>query len=179
MIKSIKHIIIILALLVAQIAIVPTLPGVARNVNVILVVLIFLCVVYRFSLGAIYGLIIGLFLDLYSALPFGAMLVGLALTLYVVYKIFSHLLTNKSFYTFIGLNVVAALILNFIIYIYQIIVYFNHTKDLTLIKQLTWFSLNNLWWQLLFNVVLAMILFFVFHVFSHRFKAVFIDTTKG
>ena len=179
MIKSIKHVLIILSLLAAQIAIVPTLPGAARNVNVVLVVLIFLCVVYQFSIGAVYGLIIGLFLDFYSALPFGALLVGLAFTLYVVYKIFSRLLTNKSFYTFIGLNIVAAVVLSLIIYIYQFIVYFNQTRDLILVKQLSLFSLNNLLWQLLFNALLAVVLFFVFHVFSHRFKAVFIDTTKG
>lgn len=179
MIKSIKHLVMIIALVAMQIAMVPTLPGAAQNMNVALVFLIFLCVVYRFSLGTIYGLVVGFFLDLYSALPFGAMLVGFSITLYVVFKIFEHLLTNKSFYTFLGLNLIASLIFSLIVYVYQVIVLLNETKDLILIKQISLFAIDNLLWQLLFNAILAVILFFIFHLFSRRFKAVFIDTTKG
>ncbi|NQT49315.1 rod shape-determining protein MreD [Candidatus Kuenenbacteria bacterium] len=178
MIKFIKHFLLLFSLLIAQIAVVPALPGNFKNLNVILISLVFICIVYRFYLGVSYALILGFVLELYSALPFGAMILSLMLTLYVIYKIFQHLLTNKSFYTLAGLSILATVIYNGFIYVYLVALYFNQTKDLQLIKQLSVLSGVNILWQLLFNIIFVTILFIFFHVSSTRFKAVFVDTVK-
>jgi rod shape-determining protein MreD len=168
----------LLALLLAQIAWLPNMPSFASNINIILVVLIFISVVYEFYMGVVYGLFLGVMLDLYSALPFGAMILSLMITLYLVYKIFQKVLTNKSFYTLLGLTAIGTIVYSLILYAYLFVVYFSTTKDMALIRQVTTTSLQGFWWQLVFNLVSVMVLFFLFHVGSRRFKTVFIDTTK-
>ena len=117
-------------------------------------------------------------MDLYSALPFGALLVSLLLTMYVAYKIFVHFLTNKSLYTLVGLTVISTIVYNAFLYMYTAVNYLIKVKDYSLINHLTVNSINDLLWQILFNLVLSVLLFAVFNLFSRRFKAVFIDTTK-
>src|SRR3989339_1130508 len=98
MIKStLKHFFIIIIVALLQVAILPNLSSKMGNLDLVLVVLIFIAVVYKFYLGVIYGLILGFFLDLYSALPFGMIILCYMLVLYFVYLIFQKLLTNKSF----------------------------------------------------------------------------------
>ena len=177
LIKFLKQVLFIMAILAAQVALVPNLPGL-ENLNPALVALIFCAVVYRFNLAAVYGIILGLLLDLYSALPFGAMLIGLMLTLYLIYKVYERFLTNKSFYTLLGLMALATVVYNLIIYFYSVVFTFWQMKDAALIKQMTVFAVNNFLWQMALNLVLTILIFAVFHLVSRRFKAVFIDTTR-
>ena len=178
MIKTFKHFVIILGLLAAQFSLVPILPGVFREVDVVLTGIIFLCIAYEFYLGVIYAVIFGLVLDLYSSLPFGAALISLLVTLFVVYEVSKHLLTNKSYYALLGLSLLSTIIHGIIINLYQLAKYFIQSKDVYLAKQLWLFSAANLFWQLLLNACLISIVFIIFHATSRRFKAVFIDTTK-
>ena len=179
MIKFFKHLAVVTLLLSTQISLLPTLPGVYKNLNIVVVVLVFTCVVYRFYLGVVYGLFVGFVLDLYSVLPFGVIIISLMITLFIVYNIFEHLLTNKSFYTLIGLSILATLLYSFILFGFRAAVYFSMTKDLGSVQNFGAFYVNDLLWQLLFNVVLTIVMFIIFHASSRRFKAVFVDTVKG
>ncbi|MBT5338001.1 rod shape-determining protein MreD [Candidatus Falkowbacteria bacterium] len=178
MIKLIKHTFFILLLAGLQLGMVALFPANLGKINVLIVVLIFISMVGRFSIGTTYAFILGVILDLYSALPFGALLVSLLLTMYVAYKIFVHFLTNKSLYTLVGLTVISTIVYNAFLYMYTAVNYLIKVKDYSLINHLTVNSINDLLWQILFNLVLSVLLFAVFNLFSRRFKAVFIDTTK-
>jgi rod shape-determining protein MreD len=178
MISLIKHILVLFVLLSLQLAVVPFLPGEMSSLNVILVVTVFVCLVYRFSLGIAYAIFLGVVLDLLSAAHFGVVMITLLMTLYVVYLIFNHLLTNKSVYTLIGLTIIASFVYNIIFFIYKAMMYFLATKDVQILKQVMSFGFNDMLWQILFNSLLVIILFIVSHASSQRFKAVFIDTTR-
>lgn len=179
LIKVLKHIFLFFILAITQIAILPNMPSVLEKLNIVLVVVIFIAVVYEFYMSAAYALLLGFLLDLYSSLPFGAMILSLMITLYVIYKIFKKLLTNKSFYTLIGLTIVGTFVHSLILYIYLYIIFFVQTKDMELIKKLSFMTTQDFLWQLLFNLIAITCLFMFFHVAGRRFKAVFIDTTKG
>ena len=178
MIKFLKHLILILSLLGVQLAIIPAAGDYLTGMNVVLTVLVFICVAYKFSLGVVYAFIVGFVLDLYSALPFGAILVALLLTLYVIHQLSLHFLTNKSFYALIGLTFAAIVVYSFILYIYQASFYFSQTGEFVFGRIFT-----NVTAELLrevgYNLVLTTILFTAFHFTSRRFNAVFIDTTKN
>lgn len=173
-----KHLLIIIIVALLQVAILPNLSVKLQNLDVILVVLIFAAVVYRFYFGVIYALILGFFLDLYSALPFGLILLCYMLVLYFVYLIFQKLLTNKSFYSLLGVTFIGTLIYSLLLYSLRILYYFIYIKDYLLIKNYTITSLNNIGWQLLLNLLFALLLFIMFHFGSKRFNAGFIDTTN-
>ena len=178
MINLVKHTFFILFLAGLQVGMVALLPDNLGNVNILIVVLIFVSMVRSFSIGTTYAFILGVIMDLYSALPFGALLVSLLLTMYVAYKIFEHFLTNKSLYTLIGLTVISTVVYNALLYMYTAVNYLINVKDYSFINHLTVNSIQGLLWQILFNLILAVLLFVVFNLFSRRFKAVFIDTTK-
>lgn len=179
LIKAIKHVVFFFLMSLVQIALIPNLPGHLKSLNAILVVLIFIAVVYEFYLSAVYGVLFGVLLDLYSSLPFGAILLSLMITLYVIYKVFKRVLTNKSFYTLVGLTLLGTTIYSLILYFYLYLVLFFQTKDMNLIHSLSVIALNNFLWHFLLNIIFVVVLFFVFHAGSRRFKAVFIDTTKN
>lgn len=179
LIKALKNIFLFFLIAIIQIAILPNLPGVANKLNFVLVFIIFVAVVYQFYNSVVFAVFLGLIMDLYSGLPFGAMMLSLMVTLYVVYIVFTKLLTNKSFYTLIALTSLGTLVYSLILYGYLYINYFVQTKDMVLIKHLTVVSVQNFTWQLLLNVIAIIVLFLFFHMGSRRFKAVFIDTTKN
>ena len=179
LIKFFKHFFIILFILFLQMAVVPNLPGSLAQLNLVLVLVVFISVVFQFYLGAIYAFSWGFFLDVYSALPFGAILIGLLVTLYLVYEIFQHFLTNKSFYTLLGLVSIATVTFNLMVFVYTAIFFFSESRDLDLIYSLVGSSLSGLWRDLVMNLLLSLMLFVVFHYSSRRFKTVFIDTTKA
>ncbi|MEK7159009.1 MAG: rod shape-determining protein MreD [Patescibacteria group bacterium] len=178
MIKFLKHLILILSLLGVQLAIIPAAGDYLTGMNVVLTVLVFICVAYKFSLGVVYAFIVGFVLDLYSALPFGAILVALLLTLYVIHQLSLHFLTNKSFYALIGLTFIAIIVNSLISYLYLAGFYFFQTSDL-IVSRILVSAPSELLHQLGYNLALTVILFAVFHFTSRRFNAVFIDTTKN
>lgn len=179
MIKFLKHFLLGLILLVLQIAVIPVSPGNGQKLHVILVVVLFIGVAYKFHWAVLHAVFLGVMMDLYSALPFGVILVALMGALYFAFKVYEKLLTNKSFYTLLGLTVVATVAYNFIIGIYFLAVYFFQAREIIFLRS-AWIDLtSNIGWQIGFNLLLAAVLFVVFHFSSARFNAVFIDTTKS
>jgi len=179
LIKILKILFLAILLICIQIAAVPNLPSVFSNLNVFLTTLIFISVVFKFSSGIGYGLIWAVVLDLYSPYPFGAYLAITMLTLFVVYEIFSHFLTNKSYYSLLVLTLIATLIFNIFNLLFIESKLFVETKDYILMQQAGLAFLQNFAWQIGLNMLLASVLFFFLQQFSKRFNAVFIDTTKN
>lgn len=179
LIKVLKNLLLILGILFLQLAVVPNLPGIFSQLNLILVSVIFISVVYHFYLGTIYAFFWGFILDLYSFFPFGTMLICLLLTSYAVYRIFEKFLTNKSFYTILGLTVIGTIVFNALIFIYNLGSYFIQTAQWDIFNNQILNLIINLGPHLAMNLGLAALLFFIFNFTSRRFKAVFIDTTKN
>ena len=178
MIKLTKHILLIVILSVAQMTVIPAGSTYLGGFNVILTVLIFVCVAYKFSLGVLYAFILGFILDLYSILPFGAITIAFLATLCVIRFISINLLTNKSFYALIGLNLAATVVYSSIIYLYQIVFYLYETGEFIIARIFSNFSAD-VFHQAIYNLSLTVILFMIFHFTSRRFNAVFIDTIKN
>jgi len=177
LIKALKHILLFFLIVAFQISIVPNLPFGLNNLNYLIVILIFISVVYKFYWGVAYGVMIGIVLDLYSLLPFGCLMLAILVTQYLVYKVYEHFLTNKSYYSLISLSVIGILIYNTIIYFYQII-YKVLQSESGLIRLFTLDSFYGLLGQVFYGIILVSIMFFVSHHTSQKFRAVFIDTIK-
>ena len=174
-----KNILIVIILLALQLSFIPNLPGEITNLNLVLVFLVFISIAYNFYLAAVYAFFIGFISDIYSILPFGALLVALLVTLYLTYKVYENLLTNKSYYTMIGLITTASISYTVMLFLYNVsfkILWLNQAIELS--------SLISIWlhvfiWQIIYNIIAISIMFFTFHYFSRKFKTVFIDTTKA
>jgi len=180
MIKAlVKQTLIILIVALSQVAILANLSKHLKNLDIILVTIIFVSVAYRFYIGVIYALFCGFFVDLYSTLPFGSNMIIYLIVLYCVYIISQKLLTNKSLYSLVALTFISTFFYAFLLYVLRVFLSLSHFKDYSLIKDYSLLATQNVFWQLIFNVGCAVLLFFVFHYSSKQFKAVFIDTTKN
>ncbi len=177
--KILKNALVIVLVMLLQVAIFPNWGQIFMNMNVVLATIVFVSVAYHFYYGVIYALILGFLLDLYSPSIFGVNVVCFLLTLYLVYLISRKLLTNKSLYSLMGLVLSATIFLFLAFYLVQVSNIFIETKDFSLIKGFTLVNINNFAWQLILNLVLTLVLFFIFNFSSKQFKAVFIDTTKN
>lgn len=177
MVKVIKNLLFILLVLVLQLAVIPNLPSIFNQINAIVITIVFVSILFNFNYGIVYTLIFGFLMDIYTIYPFAVMMLAYFVMFYFIYQVFSHFLTNKSFYSLLVLTGLAIFIFNFIGFVYQTIFIFQTNKELLDIPVLFWNFVNDLIPQFLVNIIIATFFFFVFHVVTRRFKAVFIDTS--
>lgn len=171
MLKSIlQRILFVLVLVFFQISFFPVLTP-FYQFNFVLVCLLFLGFIYNFKSSMLYALFIGFILEIYSALPFGAIIIALLLALFVCEKIFTSLLTNRSFYTILILTFVATLIYQLTIagFVHlQIVRMLENFKYIIFLKSL----MINALYALAMNLVFASLLYWVFSFFTKRFSAI-------
>ncbi len=120
--KIITNIILIISLSVVQIALVSGLPAPAGNLNLALVVLIFILGFSGFNFAAWWAVGVGFLFEIFSFLPFGAFLIGLSLTVIIANWLLNYFFTNRSLYSFLALTglatVIYGLIINFFVLIF-------------------------------------------------------------
>jgi len=171
MLKSIlQRILFVLALVFLQVSFFPVLTPFSQF-NFVLVCLLFLGFVYNFKSSLLYALVIGFILEIYSALPFGAIIIALLLALFACEKIFISILTNRSFYTILILTFVATAL-------YQITIFgFLNLKVLAMFENFEYAmflksSVINALYALTMNLIFSSLLYWVFSFFTKRFSAI-------
>jgi len=178
LIKIIKHLFLFLMICILQLAVIPNLPDKINCLNIIIVVIVFILFFININYAIIYSIAFGLFLDIYSPAWFGANLLALFFVVYVINFAFNHILTNKSFYTLLGLSFVATLVYNVVLLIYKLLYFVFFAESLNNLQKISFIWANNLFWQLILNLCLVMIVFIIAHYFTRKFKTIFIDTTR-
>jgi len=177
--KILKHIFVLLTVILFQMTVFPNMGQNFSNINLVLVTIVFISATYNFYSGVIYALLLGLYLDIYSPLFFSVNIIVYLVALSVLYVISNKFLTNKSFYSLLGLTLIATLVSTILFTIFKMGIYFSQTKDFFLIKKILFQSGEHFLWGAFLNVILMILLFLVFNFSSKQFKAVFIDTTKN
>lgn len=178
MINFIKQLILFLLIFLVSLALIPNLPSPLNQLNLILVFLIFISVTSSFLLGILHAFALGIFLDLYSGSNFGIFTFCLAATLMVICFIFNQWFTNKSLYALIGLTAAATILYRLLIYFFELAGYFSQSQNFGLIKQFSLSVVNELSVQIIANAFFSFLLFVVFHRWSRRFKAVYVETVR-
>jgi len=178
-IKYFKHVLFILTMVVIQLAVIPFLGGWLSYFNIIIVALVFICVVYGPALGKSYAFALGIILDLFSPLPFGINLISILAVIFIAEFLLEKMFINRSFYALICLTGAALIILKTLSSCFSGINRFIATKDTAFITERMFADIDGFLMYLVFNLMLAAIIFFIFNIASRRFKAVFIDTARG
>ena len=159
--KIITNIILIISLGVAQIALISGLPGLAGNLNLALVVLIFILGFSGFNFAAIWTIGVGFLLEVFSFLPFGTYLISLSLTIIIANFLLTYSFTNRSLYSFLALTCLATVIYELIINFFVLI--FVETNSIALIMAGGfWLSLlEQVGLNLLFTFIIYYIIYFL------------------
>jgi hypothetical protein len=165
--------IFVIALAAVQVAFVSALPVWTRELNLVIIFLVF-SLEWNGGYRTIWWfLLIGLFFDLYFSLFFGFFLILFPVMFLFVSFLSTNFLTNRSLYSFWGLTFFATI---FYYFIYNASFYlagfFSESRStLFVLTKNFWFRLAD---GLIMNLLAVFILFYLTSAFSQRFKPVFI-----
>ena len=168
--KIITNIILIIGLGVAQIAFITALPGLAGNLNLALVVLIFILGFSGFNLAGWWAAGLGFLLEIFSFSPFGAYLVSLSLTIIIANWLLNYFFTNRSLYSFLALAGLATVIYELIINFF-ILIFIERSPAASIIAGDFWFPLIK---QIGPNLLATFIIYYVIYFLGRNLKPVFL-----
>ena len=168
--KIITNVILIIVLGIIQISLISGLPAMAGNLNLTLVILIFILGFSGFDFAAIWAVGLGFLLEVFSFLPFGSYLFGLSLTIIISNFLLNHFFTNRSLYSFLALTGIATIIYGLVINFF--VLFFVETNLSALITD------GNFWISILeqigLNLLSAFIIYYIIYFLGRNFKPVFL-----
>lgn len=166
--KIIVNILFIIMFAVAQISFISGLPGFFSNLNLVLVVLIFILGFVNFNFAVWWSLGIGFLLEIFFFLPFGSYLISLGLTLIIANFLLNYFFTNRSLYSFLALVALATFVyeltINFIAWIFSAAYFFPADADfwLLILKQIG------------LNLLFTFFIYYLIHFFGRNLRPVFL-----
>lgn len=164
------RIIAIIIIGIIQISFLTTWPWPVNSLNLVLSLAIFLTVIVNYSRGLYFSLFAGLFLELYTSLPFGITTLSLLITVVVVNLLFNNFFTNRSLYSIMLLGVIGTFGHNLIISGFS---FFS-----VLLGFENYFYGFDFWtkfiWQPFLNLIILAIIFFAYHLSTDRLKNIFL-----
>lgn len=175
MVKRIGKILILIFLLsflvLLQFSFVTALPDPFRQLNLVLVALIFILFFLDWRVALLSGLIIGFWLDVLSFHFFGLYLIIFLSTLLLAQGILKNWLTNRSFYTLIALMVFSTIFYNLLL---AIVLYLTSANYNTIFFMQTRFWMTVLY-QCVWSFLAALVLFNLATLGSKRIKPFFLE----
>jgi hypothetical protein len=165
--------ILVIALVIAQIAFVSALPAWLRELNLLLIFLVF-SLEWSGGYRTIWWfLFIGLFFDLYFPLRFGFFLVFWPLIFLFASFLSANFFTNRSLYSFLSLTFFSTLFY-YLVYngwFYLAGFFSEERAALFLLTKNFWLRLAD---GLVLNLLAVILLFYIVNILSDRLKPVFI-----
>lgn len=174
--KFVFYLFIIIFLSIIQIGFISGLPGNLQDVNLFLVLMVFLLGFWGLEKTLFISLGVGLFLDFYSFYPFGFYIVAVFITIIFSDFLFINFLTNRSLYSFLALTAFAHVLFLFLLHFFLFFFYFLTKQNWVIIFDFSFFVKHLE--VLLFDLVLSFFFFYIFNFFSKKLKPVFLDTKK-
>ncbi|MDD5043337.1 MAG: rod shape-determining protein MreD [Patescibacteria group bacterium] len=143
-----------------------------NNINLVLCLVIFLVIIFDYRVGLLFGVLAGIFLDIYSPLFFGLSTVIFLLIALGVNFLFSNFFTNKSLYSLIVLGGVSILFYEFFLYLLVFLAFYFGVLEFRIFLDYFWFK--KLISEILLNILVLILMFFIVKSGSKRLRAVFI-----
>jgi hypothetical protein len=140
------------------------------RINLLLAAVIILINLMDFSWALIFAIIGGLFLDVYSGLPFGILTLTLFLTAVVVEILFLNFFTNFSFYSLLLVGLIATLVYNLLFLAIIVVIYFLGWSDFLP----GWDFLSKFLWQAVTTELIMIVAYFIINRSSRKFRPIFL-----
>jgi len=169
--KIIILIIILSFLTLLQFSFITALPDPFRQLNLVLVALIFILFFLDWRVALLSGLIIGFWLDVLSFHFFGLYLIIILSTLFLARGILKNWLTNRSFYTLIALMVCSTIFYNFLLALILYLISANY-NTLFFMQARFWITV---FYQCAWSFLAALVLFNLATLGSKRIKPFFLE----
>lgn len=165
--------IFVAALAILQISFVSGLPVLLRELNAVLIFLVFSLEWSGGYKTVWWFLLIGLLFDLYFPIRFGFFIIFWPIVFLFAFFLATNFFTNRSLYSFLGLTFFAVI---FYYFAYNSFLYLNGFFSDN--KIALFFLTKNFWYRLgdglILNLLAVFILFYLTNLISDRLKPVFI-----
>ncbi|KKR91735.1 MAG: hypothetical protein UU95_C0003G0057 [Parcubacteria group bacterium GW2011_GWC2_42_12] len=172
--KIIVNILLIITLGIAQISFISGWSAPYSDLNLVLVILIFILGFASFNLAVWWSFGVGFILEIFFFLPFGAYLISLILTIIIANFLLDYFFTNRSLYSFLALVALATaaseLIINFMAYIF-----IEANRYFFPVEPAFWLSLLE---QIGLNLLLTFFIYYLVHFFGRNLRPVFLMKIK-
>lgn len=142
------------------------------NLNLLLVFLVFVTIIFGFNFGFTFALFLGFIQYFYSYLPFGTHIAIYLLIILGVNFLYKNVLINFSLNSAIILTFLATLIYNLLIVVFSLLNYIIGQSSAYILLDTTFGA--NLFWQVLLNLSLISIVFFIAKFTIKRLNLVFL-----
>lgn len=173
-VKIIVNLIFIIGLVALQLSFISGLPGPFSNLNLVLVVLVFILGFASFNSAVWWSVGAGFMLEFFSFLPFGAHLFSLGLTIIIANFLLNYFFTNRSLYSFLILIVLATLAYELIINLISLI--FTEANQHFFGSSINFWALTLE--QILLNLLLTVIIYYLVHFIGKNLRPVFLIKSK-
>ncbi len=160
------------ATILLQIGFLSAWPAPAGNFNLALGLIIFMAVVLDSRAALWYALGLGAGLEIFSLYPYGLILTGLVLAVFLINWLFSHFFTNRSIYSLMALGLVAVNFYYGWLLVGGTLAYFLKITGLG--PELGQPYLLNLLWQNVLQLGLLAMAFLILNLTSRKLKTVFL-----
>ncbi len=129
------------------------------------VILVFVLFAFNENLALLWGIVSGFLLDLYSILPFGINLITFFLIIFIIYLLAKNFVTNRSFLSFFILCLIAVFLnIGFLFLAQKLFSWFGN------LEQIIIFNWSTIFFQILTNIILCIILYFITAKFTKKLK---------
>lgn len=168
--RIITNIIFMVALGALQTAFLSAFSGMLGNVNLLLVVLIFILGFAGFDFAIWWSLGAAFLLEIFSFSFFGTYLISLSLTVALAGFLLNHFFTNRSLYSFLALTALATIIYELIINFFSFI--FSSSDRYEALASLNFWRVFE---QIGLNLLLAFLIYYFLHFLGNSFRPVFLN----
>lgn len=166
------YVVISVLLAIIQTSFISGLPEVIRNVDLVVVFLLVILAVSDLKTTLIYAIIAGYVMDLISFLPFGIYLLSLSFTIFLGYLLLVSYFTNRSLYSFTTLAAFTTLV--YWLFLRLLDGVFSLVTGHPLHYGISIYSIVDLFYSLVLNILLSIIAFQIINFVSHRLRPVFL-----
>lgn len=170
--KVIVSIILIILLTAIQVGFISSLAVPLSRLNLILCWLAFVVLVFDFNIAIWQAMGFGILLEMFSVYPYSLILLSLLLTIMALRFLFTHLFTNRSYYSLVSLGVIAIAVYNFLILGGGWLLYILKISAIS--QELSWQYLESILWQVVFNLICLTVIWILFNNISRRLKLSYI-----
>ena len=174
--RVIANIFLVFLLATLQVSFVSALPAWFSNINLIIILLVFILSIKGFSYAFWWLIGAGVILEIYSFLPFGVYLFSLMFTVLLVNFLLVNFFTNRSLYSYLALSISAIFVYEFILYLLNYFLYYFSDNDFVL-------NINKSFFLEKFSVLVVngftvIVLFYIYNFISKNFQPVFLVRGK-
>lgn len=169
--KIIYNIILIIILAIFQIAFINSLPAGLNNLNLVLVVLIFILGLINLDYALAWAIGLGWLLGIFLFAPFGIHLVSLFLTIIFSNLLLTNFFTNRSLYSFLALVGLSTIIYEIFLTSFSYLFNLFNKENLLIIHWDFWLDKLS---QMALNLLATIALFYFINFISKKFSSAFL-----